>query len=127
MTESDILAGWSAALAALFAGAGWLAGLRSWDLARMGGARRRAIVMASFAILAAGLAIRYGVATEAWINERWSGPIAWFALLERALESIGAVMFGGVAAWERCGHRGWIGLVLLPTLIWAGVAMAAAL
>ena len=111
---ADFLAGWSAALCVLFGASGLLAGWRGWDLWCGYAQARRTLAMLAFTLLATGLAIRYGVASFAWITDRWTapGPFTGWALAERFLETAGAVIYGGVAAWDRCGHRGWLWLLI---------------
>lgn len=116
MDLADLFAGWSAALAAW--GVGGIAlgvhRLRTgWaELAP----RSRFIVLG---IIAAGVmgAVHQGDQAWLWMHDAYStGSVRWSTWAYRGAGTVMALSLGGGVAYPRCGHRGWIGLLLIGLL-----------
>lgn len=119
---NDVLASWSAALSAWGAGAALLCLYRLWD-AWGDLDRRRAILLFGAAAVAAGIGIHQGFAWWSWEMGRWPWATAGgMAIVYRVSLSCGLLAMAGAISWERCGHRGWLGLLAVGAVMWAMAA-----
>ena len=118
---ADMLGAWSAALAVLFLGAGGYTFLRLYDIWRATDMRRR-ILICGAAWCCMGWGWHQSLSAWAWITDRWSpGPLIVHGFGYRMLMSVGILMLAGAMSRERCGHKGWTGLLAVASLI-AGAA-----
>ena len=126
MTGSDIIAGWSLGLCALFICAAGLCGWTALDMRRDASPRRVAFVacVAGFMI---SLALWQGDASFRWLTGQWNPTtLTLVSFLWRILATV--FLFGMIAttSYPRCGHRGWIvSGALFAVTVAAGVVYAA--
>lgn len=122
MTLADLFTGWSAALAVWCAGGNALAMHRLCDAWSTLTARDRVFIVG---IIAGGFsgAIHQGDSAWLWMHDAYSAANLRFSTWGyRISATVMALALGGAVAWPRCGHRGWIGLLLVG-LVAGGVAV----
>lgn len=124
MTIAEMFIAWSAALAMWSWCGAALALHRLWDAREFHTTRDRFIIVG----IAAG-AIAAGIhqtdSAWLWMGDAYSvGSVRLSTLGYRTFGTIMALCLGGTMAWPRCGHRGWVGLVLIGLAAGVGAVMA---
>lgn len=121
MNLGDLFTGWSAAHVVWFGGAIALAAYNSPNLTPK--ERMQALFTS---LICLGLAWHQGEQMWRWMLDMYTAKqVSLATWIYRICWSVGVVGFGGVTSWERCGHRGWIGLLLVGLLAGAiAVAMS---
>ncbi|HEX2888905.1 hypothetical protein [Vineibacter terrae] len=122
---ADLLGAWSAALAVWLCGGAVFCALRLVDIWDDLDCRRR-ILSAGIVIACLGWCWHQAYATYAWISVGWAWSFAgWHGAGSRAAMTIGILAIGGAMSFDRCRHRGWLGLTAIG-LLTGGIALIAA-
>lgn len=126
MTASDLIAGWSLGLCALFICAAGLCGWTALDMRQEAPPRRVAFV-ACVAGFLVSLALWQGDAAFRWSTGQWQAiTLSPVSFAWRGLATV--FLFGMIAttSFPRCGHRGWIvsGVLFVATVVGGAVYAA---
>lgn len=121
MTASDVIAGWSAGLAALFVSSAIACVATAADMRRQDAELRRIIFMFSTAGFMASLFWWQSIAAANWVSGSWTGPMmtgyGW-----RLAATVFLLSMIGSTSFPRCGHRGWLWSLAVFLVVAGGVA-----